>query len=723
MQLNRQIYIISRRLTHTLSEQASKIRNIALLAHIDAGKTTTTERLLYYSGKISQMGEVHYGNTVTDFMELERTKGITIASAFVTLPWKKHMINLVDTPGHIDFTMEVEQSLKVIDSAVIILDASAGVEAQTLTVYNQLANRDLPALFYVNKMDRKDADFNHCLSTIENKLAVKALPLHLPLYDIGQLGHIELVSMEQVLWTMNSETYSRTPLPEAHERYLDALSARLELVDVVSSIDDHLANIVLEQGSLESVGQDDLRSAIGRITVSREACPVICGSSYKNIGIESLLDAIVQYLPTPLQSAERHLSELSGSLLLARCFKIIHDKQRGAVALFRIYSGQLSKSQKVYNICQNRTEQIGRLLRVFANDMEDVQSETCGHFVAATGLKEIMSGDMICSTANELKQLKAQLALKLKTAEDIVTETILRNSSVVPEPVFFCSAEPQSQRWQTELDKALKELQKEDPSIRVDFDEDSGQTVLAGMGELHLQIVREKLLSNYGIQVDLGPIQIAYKERLLTPLKETMILRNSAGGQEHSVTVTVSLQNGERKEIMSLDTSGDSAENLSKITPKQIYALKSGIKTALKHGPLYSCQVVNVHAVVHWLVAKKSTPESVIVAATAQCVSKILQQSGTQLLEPFMLLNIRVPEMYLKSVMMDLSKRRALELNVDNSGSIKEIYCEAPLAELMGYANYLRTITSGTGTFVMHFSVHRPMSVQDQTTILNKHIT
>ncbi|KAK9497598.1 hypothetical protein O3M35_004296 [Rhynocoris fuscipes] len=711
---------ISKRIIHTLPKENNKIRNIALLAHIDAGKTTTTERLLYYSGKISNMGEVHHGNTVTDFMEVERNRGITIASAFVTFNWNKHVLNLVDTPGHIDFTMEVEQSLRVIDGAIIILDASAGVEAQTITVWQQLMRRKLPVIFFVNKMDRKDSDFGKCIEMLKKKLSLIPLPIHLPIKDDKFHGLINVVSMQEFLWSNNVKNYILRNLSEEHDLYIDALNLRSHLVDILSSVDDCLANIVLEKESLELISNEDLQSAIRRVTIARKGFPVLCGSSYKNIGIETLLDSIINYLPSPDQSVHSNFHNIQNNILIARCFKIIHDKQRGALTYFRIFNGELKKGQKIYNINQNCTDAVGKVLKIFADDLIEIQNEKCGNFVAVTGLKTVISGDLISDSGNSVKMIKSNLASRLKVTEQEVEENIFESNTTVPEPVFFCSVEPTSQRWQTDLDKALIELQKEDPSLRVKFDSDAGQTVLAGMGELHLEIIKEKLKTYYGLEVDTGPLQIVFKEEILIPHKETYLYKNLYGTEEFTVNLTLSLKRGSKKDLLILDKSSESSENLAHCSRKQLVAIKSGIISALNNGPLFSCQVVNVHAVLHWLEARKSIPDTFLTAAALNCTAKILDKCGTQLLEPYVCLHITIANDYARTVLSDLAKRRSIIRNIENKAKTQEIICEAPLSELLGYAKFLRSITSGTAIFNMEFSEYRKMTANAQANVLKK---
>ncbi|KAJ2938559.1 hypothetical protein O0L34_g13056 [Tuta absoluta] len=531
-----------------------RIRNIGILAHIDAGKTTTTERMLFYSGTIRSMGEVHHGNTVTDYMEQERQRGITITSAAVSFPWRDCQINLIDTPGHIDFTMEVEQSLAVLDGAVVVLDASAGVEAQTLTVWRQASGYRVPRLLYLNKMDRSDADALACVRSIEEKLQACPLLLHMPVNHEGKLiGLIDIVNLEEIIWTQGrGQNYVRRKLTEKEDGKIweNTLDSHRKLVDTLSAMDDTLAETIIQQESLDNIKGSEIESAVRRCTVAMKGFPVLCGSSYKNIGVQTLMDAVIAYLPSPLQCNE--LYSVFGSDLAARAFKVQHDDQRGVLTFLRLYSGDISKAQKIYNLARDCSEQTGSLYVALADEYQPVEKVTAGNIAVVSSLKTTMTGDLITSTQASASRAKTQLTktlddpakvdllmlpsarLKLQALETQPTpqdmaEVLLGIGTTIPDPVFLCSIEPPSVAYQPALETALAELQREDPSLRVSHDEESGQMVLAGMGELHLEIIKERIIREYKIDVELGPLQIAYRECLVGSGKQSMAVDRKIG--------------------------------------------------------------------------------------------------------------------------------------------------------------------------------------------------
>lgn len=689
----------------------SKTRNIGILAHIDAGKTTTTERMLYYSGKIKNMGEVHKGNTVTDYMEQERNRGITITSACVTFEWNGHLINLVDTPGHIDFTVEVEQALNVIDSAVVVLDGTEGVEVQTITVWRQADRTRLPRLVYVNKMDRPDSDIDLCENSLREKLSATPLLLHVPLKDkSGFRGVVDLVSMKKLIWLTGNVSYST--LEKSDEIYSFCLEKRNKLIDDLSSFDDNLANFILDGGSFDIVKEEKLRESVRKITLAKQGVPVLCGSSYKNVGIEPLLDGIINYLPCPTDVIDQQFHDTLKDELLAKSFKVMHDKQKGPLVFFRIYNGKLSKGEKIFDSNQEKTDQIGHVYMPFADELTEVPVAKTGDFVVANGLKIVQNGDIVCNSATSAKRLK-ELASKHGESNKLLHQTH------IPKPVFFCSVEPPSQAYQLALERALAELSREDPSLKVTYDSDSGQTVLGGMGELHLEIIKDRLLTEYKIDADLGPLQIVYKEKPLVSVKETHILRNMIASTELQVSITLGLKVGSSKDLLRVDSSKDASPTLTRITPRLVSAIKHGISSALYKGPLMSSEVIECSFVLYDLEMSKRTPEPLLIAAASQCVDKLLKKSGTQLLEPVMDVNIIVNEPLLSSVQNDLARRRANIYNITTKYNTKEISCEVPLSELVGYATHLRTVTSGSARFTMEFKCYKEMLPGEQEQVIS----
>ncbi|CAB0044165.1 unnamed protein product [Trichogramma brassicae] len=699
------------------SEQCSidKIRNIGILAHIDAGKTTTTERMLYYSGIINHMGEVHDGNTVTDFMDQERERGITISSAAVTFDWKSYRFNLIDTPGHIDFTMGVEQTLGVMDGGIVVLDGSAGVEAQTTTVWRQADRYSLPRIVYVNKMDRADANFFMCLKSLETKLNAVTFPVQLPFKENGILaGVIDVVNLEKIIFNKKNQgrTILKTKLCSDNDNQFltEAIEQRNTLTDKLSGIDDELANIVIEQDSLEKVSSQNIVDSLRRVTISQKGVPVLLGSSYKNIGVQSLMDSVILYLPTPNFNQYSRLYKCFEDNLSARVFKVIHDKQRGPVTFFRVYTGEMKKGQKLYNIQRQLVETSGKLYAAYADDYEEISEISQGNIGALAGLKHTVTGDLLTSSAQSANKAKKYMQTKTSFDQEKI-DNIFNVGTNVPEPVFFCNIEPPSLSYVTALESALEQLQKEDPSLRVIQDIETDQTILGGMGELHLDIIKERIRSEFKIDVDLGELQIAYKETINESTIDTYTAKHEIGKSNHEVTITMSLiPDYIGKNELLFDRSKDNAANIDAIHPRTLIAVKKGVESALSHGPKLGCPVVNVGVKLHWLEVKKGTSESIISSSVTQCIQKMMNDSGSLLLEPIMNLEVVTIEENSSSVLNDLTRRRAEIKTIDVRAQNKVINCSVPLSELLGYSTQLRIIASGTATFSMEFSHYQPMS-------------
>uniref|UniRef100_A0A1B6GLX8 Tr-type G domain-containing protein n=1 Tax=Cuerna arida TaxID=1464854 RepID=A0A1B6GLX8_9HEMI len=700
----------------------AKIRNIGILAHIDAGKTTTTERMLFYSGRIRHMGEVHLGNTVTDYMEQERNRGITITSAAVTFSWNGHRFNLIDTPGHIDFTMEVEQTLNVMDGAVVVLDGSAGVEAQTLTVWRQADHYQIPRIVYVNKMDRNDASLALSLESIQSKLGIPTLTLFLPLKEDRKLvGLLDLVSLEKCVWEgEQGEIISRRPLtPEDNRLWEESVAARERLTDSLTDLDSSLADQVIALDSLQEVTSADLMAAVRRVTLSQSGVAVVCGSAYKNVGVQAVMDAVVHYLPSPLDCTHAITYSNFGDNLAAKVFKVTHVKHKGPLSFLRLYSGTLTKGQKVYNMRQGKSELLTKIMVVEADDFEEVQEVTKGNIAAVSGLQSTVTGDLLTSSLSAANAAKRNLSKEAKITEEEAEERF-NISAVVPDPVFFCSIEPPSQAYQQRMDEALAELQREDPSLRVSFDEEIGQTVLAGMGELHLEVIRERIRSEYKIEVDLGPMQIAYREMLLAPMTDTLAVNHTIGNHKHSVKVTLSLLPEKRKDLLVLDRSKDSADNMASITPRQLKSIRQGVTSGLAHGPIIGSPMVGVTVMLHFLEVGRGTSDTILTSTVAQCIKKILVEASTALMEPVMSLEVVTGEEYLPTVLADLSRRRTQIQHISVRGNSKMVEARTPLAELLGYSKALRTITSGTASFTMEFDSFQEMGPLEQAEAIKK---
>ncbi|KAL1461885.1 hypothetical protein WDU94_013750, partial [Cyamophila willieti] len=638
------------------NDNVSKIRNIGISAHIDAGKTTTTERMLFYSGLINHMGEVHDGNTVTDYMEQERNRGITIRSAAVSINWQGHVINIIDTPGHIDFTMEVEQALNVMDGAVIVLDGSAGVEAQTITVWRQADKFSIPRLVYVNKMDRPDADLDLCVKSIRARFGVTPLVLQLPIKNNkgNMVGLIDLISMEQIIWSGNQgcDVQAKKLTPEDEGIYEKALSARGLLSEQLADCNESIAEVIINEGNNQLIPAAQIKKALRQAILDMNHIPVVCGSSYKNIGVQKLMDAIVDILPSPYDRPALAMFQHFEDNLCARAFKVVHDKHKGAVTFFRIYSGAFKKGQKLYNLHLDQSEQISRLLLAEADDYKEVSELQCGNIAAVTGLKSTMCGDLVCATEKTYKSARKSFSKASKLSEEELNE-LFNARTRTPDPVFFCSIEPPSQSAQAALDEALSQLQREDPSLRVDVSPDTGQTILAGMGELHLEIIRDRILTDYKVDAELGPLQIAYKESIISPAKANHEHKIKIGTQEHRVSVTLSVlpiaNDNKSYPLVSLDNDPEYSENTALIYPRRLQCIKAGVDSALVSGPKLSCPVVGVRVLVHWLEVGRYTSDPVISSCTTQCMYKALKSAGIILLEPYMYLEIIADTQYVHS--------------------------------------------------------------------------
>lgn len=584
--------------------------------------------MLFYSGFIRNMGEVHHGNTVTDYMEQERQRGITITSASVTFNWKNYRFNLIDTPGHIDFTMQVEQTLQILDGAVVVLDGTAGVEAQTLTVSRQADRYNIPRIVYINKMDRANANFDMCLRSIESKLNIETLLTQIPVQTAGVLeGIVDVITMDKLMFDEKYQGMNviRRKLSESDDGRLWEMASekRQVLTDKLSSLDDKLADIVIEQESLENVTAQALVESLRSVTLNRRGVPVVLGSSYKNIGVQPLMDSVILYLPAPVNVNKSSCSYRHfGSDLAARVFKIVHDKYRGPITFFRIYSGNMKKGQKLYNVTRKQSEQCVHLYIACADDYEEVTEVGYGNIAAVAGLKNTITGDLVTTNTSAANSAK-QAMLKENQPEHV--NNFFASGVKLLDPVFFCSIEPPSLSAQSALETALQELQREDPSLRVTNDPETEQTVLGGMGELHIEIIKERIKREYKIDADLGPLQIAYKETIRDVVQHTLVTEHKISGTNHQVTITMSLiPNYEGKEKLLLDRScSDNASNIDNIHPRMMSAIKNGVNAALLYGVKLSCPVINVGVKLHWFEMGRGTSDTMVSAAVSQCIRKV----------------------------------------------------------------------------------------------------
>lgn len=689
-----------------------KIRNIGIIAHIDAGKTTTTERMLYYSGLTNLMGEVHDGNTVMDYMPLERERGITISSAAITFFWKKHKINLIDTPGHVDFTFEVERSLAVLEGAVVILDSSAGVEVQTLKVWNQAKRYKVPCIVYLNKMDKPTSDIDMCLTSLVNKLKIQPLLLHIPI-GLGKkfTGVIDILKLKKVLWKDMSPNDDGSnfinedlSLDKDREMYHLAVGKREKLIESIADMDDIIAEKYICHGS-ESLNNEELEAALYRITAKGLAVPVLCGSSYKNMCVQLLMDAVLTYLPAPTERM-KHLG-CAEKDLFAYAFKIIHNKQKEPLTFLRLYSGSLKMGQKIYNSNRDCNEKIHKLTVAYADDFKEVPSVTSGNIAVVSGLKDVFTGDLLFSSASVANTVKSALKKNKENYENFSID--------VPNPVFFCTIEPPSVGFQKRLDSALLCLQREDPTFRVEFDEALGQTIIMGMGELHIDVIKERIKTEYDIEAYLGPLLVAYREAIEEEIVFTHVLDKVIAGTKNYVKIMFKLypvnETETFKEVKVIVTKEN---DLGKIRLDYLKAINSGIKNALNNGPLISFPVIGLGVNLMWFETTKSTSHSVISAAASQCVTAALKKSKIHLLEPVMNLSIIVDKGYAGKVLNDLSQKRSQILNMEVRQDVEIIESLTPLSELKGYSSNLRAITSGTCSFTMEFDSYKKLDLHEQ---------
>lgn len=719
-------------LRSVINPHISRIRNIGIMAHIDAGKTTTTERMLYYSGYIRTLGDVDDGDTVTDFMVQERERGITIQSAAVTFDWKDYRINLIDTPGHVDFTVEVERCLRVLDGAVAVFDASAGVEAQTLTVWRQADKHQIPRICFLNKMDKNRASFTYAVESIKQKLKTKPLLLQLPIGEAKTFrGLVDVVTKEQMIWKPTSDLddgrfFEQKPLLESDDPSLfqEVQDARNTLIEQVADLDDEFAELILGEYSenFDLIPSDKLQSAIRRVTLAQKAVPVLCGSALKNKGVQPLLDAITMYLPAPHERSYEFLQWYKDDDLCALAFKVLHDKSRGPLVFIRIYSGSLKPQSAVYNINKSCTERMSRLLLPFADQQIEIPSLMPGNIALAVGLKQSATGDtLVSSKASAVaaaRQAGRSAGGEQRNTGDI--ESLLLAGVEVPEPVFFCTIEPPSMAKQQDLDNALSCLQREDPSLKVKIDPDTGQTILCGMGELHIEIIHDRIKREYGIETYLGPLQIAYRETILNAAQATDVLDKVVGDKRHFVTTELEVRpvSGERTVTKPII---EYAQSVIEVLPKELQeAIENGITNSCVQGPLLGFPVQDIDVTVQSLTVHPDTSDTMISACISRCLQKALKKAGIQILEPLMSLEITVSEDHLSAALADLAQRRGSIQEIQSRQDNKVVIAAVPLAEMMGYSTVLRSLTSGSATFTLELASYQALNSQEQSALLQR---
>ncbi|SHE34972.1 translation elongation factor 2 (EF-2/EF-G) [Ferrithrix thermotolerans DSM 19514] len=668
-----------------------RIRNIGIMAHIDAGKTTTTERILYYTGKNYKIGEVHEGAATMDWMPQEQERGITITSAATTCFWKDHRINIIDTPGHVDFTVEVERSLRVLDGAVAVFDAVAGVEPQTETVWRQANKYGVPRMCFINKMDRVGANFDRCVEMIKDRLEAVPAVIQLPIGSEGDFkGIVDLIEMKAKVWEdALGEKYTVIEIPE--ELKEAAETAHHELIDVLSSYDDPLMEAYLSE---EPMTPDFLRQVVRRVTIAGHAVPTLCGSAFKNKGVQPMLDAVVDFLPSPLDIDPAQGVSMSGNDELVRrpddkeafsalAFKIMTDPFVGKLTYFRVYSGTLEKGATVLNSTKDKKERIGRILLMHANHREDIDTVYAGDIVAAVGLKHTTTGDTLCSPDNP-----------------IVLEAL-----EFPEPVIHVAVEPKTKADQEKMSRALFALSEEDPTFRVRSDEETGQTVISGMGELHLEVLVDRMLREFKVEANVGKPQVAYRETITKAVEkiEEKYVRQSGGrGQYGHVVINLEpLGPGGGFEFVDKISGG--------VIPREyIPAVGAGIQEALQSGVVAGYPMVDVRAtLVFGSYHEVDSSEMAFKIAGSMAVKKAARAASPVLLEPIMAVEVVTPEEYMGDVIGDLSSRRGRVEGMDQRGNAQVIRAQVPLSEMFGYATDLRSRTQGRATYSMQFGSYQ----------------
>jgi elongation factor G len=671
-----------------------KVRNIGIMAHIDAGKTTTTERILFYAGRIHKMGEVHEGASTMDWMVQEKERGITITSAATTANWRDYAINIIDTPGHVDFTVEVERSLRVLDGAVAVFDAVAGVEPQSETVWRQADRYGVPRIAFINKMDRIGADFYGSLQSIRTRLGARAVAIQLPIGSEDQFtGYIDLLSKEAVVYVDDLGTKSTESL-DIPAGMADLVSQhRHDLIEAVADFDDDIMHKYLEE---QDVTEAEIKAALRKGTVKGVLVPVLCGAALRNRGVQPILDAVVDYLPSPADVPPVEGKDpKTGALLIrehddnepfsALAFKIQMDPQGvGKLTFFRVYSGRLKAGSSVLNATNGKRERIGRILRMHAIRREDVDEVWTGDIAAAVGLKATTTGDTLSDEAHP----------------------ILLESITFPEPVISVAIEPKTKVDQEKLGMALQRLSEEDPTFKVHTDEETGQTIIAGMGELHLEIIIDRLLREFKVDANQGKPQVAYKEAIKRPAHGVGRFVRQTGGKGQYGHAEVDVRPGEQG-------SGFTWEDKvtqGRIPREFIPAIEKGVREALQTGVVAGYPVVDI--VVTLLDGSYHAVDSNEMAfhiAGSMAVKDAMHKAQPYLLEPIMKVDVVMPEEYLGDVMGDLASRRGHILGMEGRGTSQNVRATVPLAEMFGYATELRSMTSGRATYSMEFSHYAEM--------------
>ena len=676
-----------------------RTRNIGIMAHIDAGKTTTTERILYYTGITHRIGEVHDGTAVMDYMAQEQERGITITSAATTCFWKDVRINIIDTPGHVDFTAEVERSLRVLDGAVAVFDAVAGVQPQSETVWRQADKYGVPRMVFINKMDRVGANYERCINMIRDRLVARPAAIQIPLgQEDAFKGVIDLFRMKAIIYQDDTQgsKFEEQDIPAQYAE--DAKTWHDQLVESISEHDDALMEKYVHG---EELTEKELRESLRRSTIALKLVPVVCGTAFKNKGVQPLLDSVVDFLPSPLDIRPVKGTSLSGETLersasdsepfAALVFKIMTDPYVGQLSFFRVYSGFLKTGSQVLNATRDRKERIGRLLKMHANKREDIQEVYAGDIAAAVGLKNVSTGDTIC---------------------DVDSPIILENI-VFPNPVISVSVEPKTKADQEKLGTALGKLAQEDPTFKVHVDPDTAQTLISGMGELHLEIIVDRLVREFNVGANVGRPQVAYRETIRKPAEAVGKYIRQTGGRGqygHAVVSIEPLKPGSGFEFVNKIVGGS-------IPREYIPAVEDGIEEALSSGVLAGFEMVDIRAtLLDGSYHDVDSSEMAFKIAGSMAFKEACRHASPALLEPVMSVEVVVPEVYMGDIIGDLNSRRGRIDSMEPLAGSQIIRAFVPLSEMFGYATEMRSRTQGRATYTMHFSRYEevPLSIREE---------
>jgi elongation factor G len=691
----------------------TKVRNIGIMAHIDAGKTTTTERVLFYTGITYKIGEVHEGAATMDYMELEQERGITITSAATTCKWKgsngefpEHQINVIDTPGHVDFTIEVERSLRVLDGAIAVFDAVSGVEPQSETVWRQANKFNVPRCCFINKMDRTGADFTGGVDSIREKLGAKAVPIQLPIGSESEFaGVVDLVEMKAILYKDETKGAKFEVEDVPAEMREEAQKARDYLLECVAEADDALMEKYLGG---QPLSVEEIKRGIRKGTIAMEIFPVLCGSAFKNKGVQPLLDAVIEYLPSPMdippvkgtdpRSKEEVVIERPAdpdAPVAALAFKIVTDPYVGILTFFRVYSGTVTAGSSILNSTRDKRERIGRVVRMHADKREEVKEVSAGDIGAAVGLKETITGDTLCCENNPIRL----------------------ESIFAPAPVISVAIEPKTKADEEKMGLSLMKLAKEDPSLKLSVDKESGQTIISGMGELHLDIIKQRLFREFGVDTTVGKPQVAYRETILNKAEAECKYAKQTGGRGqygHVLLRVEPLEPGKGFEFVDEIKGG--------IIPKEyIPAVEDGVVEALEGGILAGFPVIDMRVTLYFgSFHEVDSSEIAFKIAGSMCVKDACKKAKLQLLEPVMAVEVVCPDDFVSNIVGDLNRRRARILGMEPRAGAQTVKCEVPLAEMFGYSTDLRSNSQGRATFTMEYHHYAPVPTHVAESVVSK---